>query len=108
MGGEHSCNRFRTKRLGDHCACAIGIVRGNTVRYPYDLEALTREPPVALDVGRDPPGMFVDLAIDLDDQPALQTNEIDDKRPDRVLAAEPQSPLLPTTQDCPQRLFGGR
>ena len=50
--------------------------------------------------------MLMHDAVNFDNQPALQANEIDHKGPDRMLAAKPQSPLLPAPQDIPQRPLG--
>ena len=108
MGGEHTCDRFWTKRLGDHRAGSIGIASGNAAWNPHHFETLTSEPTITLDVRSNSPGMLVHLAIDLDDQPALKANKIHHERSDRMLATEPQSPLLPAPQDSPQCLFGGR
>ena len=101
MGGKHTRDRFRTERSSNHGAGLFGILGGNAARNSHHLEALAREPSVAPDVMLDPAGMLMNFAIDLDDQSAFQADEIDHERPDRVLAAKPQSPLLPAAQNLP-------
>ncbi len=101
MGGAHTVNCLRTKRLGDYCTSALGILCSNAAWYPHDLKALAFQPRVALEVGLDAAGMLVHISVHLDDQSALQANEINHKGPDRVLAAKPQSPLLPAAQNLP-------
>ena len=101
MGGAHTRNRLRAKRLGDYCACALGILRGNAAWNPYDCEALAFQPRIAFEVGLDSLCMLMCRPIHLDDQSTLEANEIQHEWSDRMLAAKPQAPLLPASQDVP-------
>ncbi len=67
MGGDRISNSRRTNSFRDHGTRRIWIFDGNAVWDSYDLETLPLEPSVALDIGRDAPGVFMHLSIDLDD-----------------------------------------
>jgi hypothetical protein len=89
MGGEHTLNCFCTKFLGNHLACSIGIFGSNAARYPHNPKTLRLEPPITLHVSLDSVDMAMNVAIDFNDQPALQADEINDKRTYRMLTAKP-------------------
>ena len=105
MGGEHTLNRLGTEFLCNHLACFSGVFGSNATRYSDNPETLRLKPPFARHVSLDSADMLMNVAIDFDDQPALQADEIDNKRADRVLTAKPQSPLLAAPQNVPQRLL---
>lgn len=106
MGGHHACYCRRPQRRGNQRQCGCRIFRGDATGDADNLEMLTREPGVALDVGVLATSMIVDRTIDLDDEPALQTDEINNERSDPMLPAKPQPPLLPAAQNVPERIFG--
>ncbi len=83
---------------------AIGIAENVVVPEAQNLEALAFEPGRARGV-RVPPARVL-AAVDLDDEEALETGEIDDVTPDGRLAAEPAIVEPSVAQARPQPALG--
>jgi hypothetical protein len=97
---------FLAGRRADRAEHAGQVVADSVVREAQDAVAGVGEGGAALGVSRLLPS--VDRAIELDAEAALDTAEVEDERPDRVLAAELQAVQPSTAQRLPEELLGGR
>jgi hypothetical protein len=81
------------------------ILQDFIVPETEDTVAVLREPSIAHGIA----AVFGMLAaIDLDHQPLLSTNKIDDTRPDRLLTHEFESSKRSSTKVTPKLLFNWR
>jgi hypothetical protein len=85
------------KRTEDRLERVVKVETHVSVPDAYDPEAFLLEPSRSLSVALFFCAVSVLTAIDLDDEPSLETDEIDDERSDRMLSAEPVAgkPLVP-------------
>jgi hypothetical protein len=108
MGGVHTANGSWTQFSRDRCERPIGITDSDIVRETDDLEPLAPQPRIACEIMFDLVRTLVHISVQLHDQTALQTDEVDDERPNGMLPSEAKAPLLATAQHFPNDLFGRR
>jgi hypothetical protein len=97
---------FVVERGVDDLERSLGLLQDELISKSHDANTASTEEVVALFIVRLCAGCVVNVAVDFDDESGIAAEEVDDVRPQRMLASKLGSER-PATEECPERALGG-